>query len=143
RLPPPLRGRHPRRRRPAARGRRAPPPAGRDQVDAARRRPSPGGKSAKRPTGPEQIIRRTSNGRLQISHVREGCWSSESEADFLARLRATGNFDASARAVGFRHSSLYRRMDDWPAFARDCRAALDAAEALLAYRLVAHAHALL
>lgn len=91
----------------------------------------------------EQIIRRTSNGRLQISHVRDGCITSAVEADFLARLRATGNFDASARAVGFQPSSFYRRLDEWPAFAHDCRAALDAAEVMLDYRLVAHAHALL
>jgi hypothetical protein len=91
----------------------------------------------------EQIIRRTSNGRLQISHVRDGCITSAVEADFLARLRATGNFDASARGVGFQPSSFYRRIDDWPVFARDCRAALDAADVMLDYRLVAHAHALL
>jgi hypothetical protein len=101
------------------------------------------GKAEKGPTRPEQIIRRTSNGRLQISHVRDGCWTSEVEADFLARLRATGNFDATAKAVGFYPSSLYRRMDQWPAFARDCRDALDAAEVMLDFRLVAHAHALL
>ena len=91
----------------------------------------------------EQIIRRTSNGRLQISHVRDGCINSAVEADFLARLRATGNFDASARAIGFQPSSFYRRMEDWPAFARDCRDALEAADVMLDYRLVAHAHALL
>jgi hypothetical protein len=97
----------------------------------------------KRPTRREQIIRRTSNGRLQISHVRDGCVTSAVEADFLARLRATGNFDASARAIGFQPSTFYRRIDDWPAFARACREALDAAEVMLDYRLVAHAHALL
>ncbi|HTU10234.1 MAG TPA: hypothetical protein VMG08_04980 [Allosphingosinicella sp.] len=101
------------------------------------------GKAAKRPTRPEQIIRRASNGRLQISHVRDGCWTSEVEADFLGRLRATGNFDVSARATGFQPSSLYRRIDEWPAFARACREALDAAEVMLDHRLVAHAHALL
>lgn len=106
----------------------------------------PGGDGPPDDTPPnrrEQIIRRTSNGRLQISHVRDGCISSTVEADFLARLRATGNFDASACAVGFQPSSFYRRLDDWPAFARDCRAALEAAEVMLDYRLVAHAHALL
>jgi hypothetical protein len=103
--------------------------------------PDPG--PEKRPTRPEQIIRRTSNGRLQISHVRDGCVTAAVEAEFLARLRATGNFDASARAIGFQPSSFYRRMDDWPAFARDCRAALKAAEVMLDFRLVAHAHALL
>jgi hypothetical protein len=104
---------------------------------------SPKGRPEKRPAQPEQIIRRTSNGRLQISHVRDGCWSSAVEAEFLARLRATGNFDVSARAVGFQPSSVYRRRDEWPAFARACREALDAAEVMLDYRLVAHAHALL
>jgi hypothetical protein len=91
----------------------------------------------------EPVIRRTSNGRMQISYVREGGWTSDIEADFLARLRATGNFDASARAVGFQPSSVYRRMEQWPAFAQACREALDAAEVQLDFKLVAHAHALL
>lgn len=103
----------------------------------------PDARPEKHPTRREQIIRRTSNGRLQISHVRDGCVTSAVEADFLARLRATGNFDASARAIGFQPSTFYRRIDDWPAFARACREALDAAEVMLDYRLVAHAHALL
>ena len=89
------------------------------------------------------VIRKTSNGRTQISHVRDGGWTAAIEADFLARLRATGNFDASARAVGFQPSSVYRRLGQWPAFAQDCREALDQAEVQLDYKLVAHAHALL
>jgi uncharacterized protein (DUF2237 family) len=103
--------------------------------------PPPGPKRPR--TGPEPVIRRTSNGRTQISHVREGFWTSEMEAEFLTHLRATGNFSASARAVGFDPTSLYKRLDKWPAFARDCKEALDEASARLDYRLVAHAHALL
>jgi hypothetical protein len=91
----------------------------------------------------EQAIRRTSNGRTQISYVREGGWTSKIEAAFLARLRETGNFDASAWAVGFNPRTLYTRIDQWAAFARDCAEALEAASVQLDYTLVAHAHALL
>jgi hypothetical protein len=120
-----------------------PPPV---EVKAMPPDEAPGGDRTPEPnkaTAREPVIRRTSNGRMQISYVREGCWTSAIEADFLARLRATGNFDASARAVGFCPSSVYRRMDDWPAFAQACRDALLAAEIQLDYKLVAHAHALL
>ena len=102
--------------------------------------PEPGDKKA---WAPEPVIRRTSTGRTQISYTHEGEWTSEAEAEFLARLRVTGNFGACARAVGFNQTTLYRRMDKWPAFAADCRAALDEASTRLDYKLVAHAHALL
>jgi len=95
------------------------------------------------PAEPEQVIRKTSNGRLQISHVREGGWTSETEEKFLARLRETGNFDASAWAVNFNPRGLYTRLRQWPAFARDCAEALEEASVKLDYRLAAHAHALL
>ena len=97
----------------------------------------------KRPANGEPVIRRTSNGRTQISHVREGGWTAAAEADFLALLRETGNFDWSARAVGFNPVTLYRRQEEWPAFARGCCEALEQAEVRLNYRLVAYAHALL
>ena len=96
-----------------------------------------------KPERPRQVIRRTSNGRTQISHVREGCWTAEIEEAFLARLRATGNLERSARAVGFHPGTVYRRLREWPAFAEACRAALDDASVMLDYRLVAHAHSLL
>src|SRR5205085_53267 len=63
--------------------------------------------------------------------------------EFLALLRATGNFAASARAIGFQPASLHQRAEKWPAFGRDCRAAQDAADVQLDYALVAHAHMLL
>jgi hypothetical protein len=101
-------------------------------------------KGEKRKQGrPQAVIRRTSNGRLQITLAREGQVTAEIEADFLARLRATGNFNASARAIGFEPHSLYDRYRKWAAFARDCDAALDAASVQLDFTLVAHAHALL
>jgi hypothetical protein len=92
---------------------------------------------------PEHVIRRTSNGRVQIALAREGDMTAEIEADFLARLRATGNFCGSARAVGFQPNSLFERMRKWPAFARDCAQALEEASVQLDYKLAAHAHALL
>ena len=67
----------------------------------------------------------------------------EQEAQFLALLRATGNFHASALAVGFQPASLHQRARRWPAFERACDAALDEAGIDFNYKLVAHAHRLL
>lgn len=98
----------------------------------------------KRPqTRPEPVIRRTSTGRLQLTLALDGHWTSEIEADFLARLRATGNFRRSALAVGFQPASVIDRTRKWAAFASDCRRALEEASVKLDYALVAHAHALL
>ena len=94
-----------------------------------------------RPAEPEPVIRRAGNGRLQIGHVPEGGVTAAAEAEFLALLRETGNFDGSAHATGFWPSTFYRRRDEWPAFARDCREALEQAGVRLEYRLIAHAHA--
>ena len=101
----------------------------------------PGG--GEEPAAAEPVIRRTSNGRTQISYVHEGNWTGAAEAGFLARLRLTGNIGASARSVGFSAGAVYRRIALWPAFARDVEDALDEAEARLDHRLVAYAHALL
>ncbi len=92
---------------------------------------------------PQPVIRRTSNGKAQIALAREGHMTAESEAEFLALLRATGNFAASARAIGFQPASLHQRAEKWPAFGRACREAQDAADVQLDYALVAHAHMLL
>lgn len=100
-------------------------------------------RGTKRPANHEPVIRRAASGRLQISHVPEGGWTSAIEADFLELLRNSGNFEWSASAVGFTPGAVYKRRDEWPAFARDCRAALEEADIRLEYRLVAHAHALL
>jgi hypothetical protein len=97
----------------------------------------------RKPSQPEPVLRRNSKGRMQVTLTREGHWTSEIEADFLARLRATGNFDACARAVGFQPNSVHERERVWAAFARDCDRALEEASVRLTYRLAAHAHALM
>jgi hypothetical protein len=104
--------------------------------------PPPGG-GKRKPAEREPVLRRTSNGRMQVSYVRDGGWTSVHEADFLARLSETGNFEASARAVGFHPNTVYRRIAQWPAFARACDEALQTASVRLDYTLIAHAHALL
>jgi len=91
----------------------------------------------------EPVIRRNSRGRHQVTFAREHHWTADIEADFLARLAATGNFDASARAVGFSPTAVHERTRKWPAFKQDCDEALEAADVRIGYRLVAHAHALL
>jgi hypothetical protein len=105
------------------------------------RLPRPGPK--RKPQERGHVIRRTRGGRAQIALAHEGHMTAESEADFLARLRATGNFHRSALATGFQPASLHQRMRQWPAFARDCEQALDEASVQLDYELVAHAHSLL
>jgi hypothetical protein len=93
--------------------------------------------------GPEPVLRRNSKGLMQVTLTLEGHWTSRSEVDFLARLAATGNFDACARAVGFQPATAKERLGKWPAFARDCERALAEADVMLTYRLTAHAHALM
>lgn len=91
----------------------------------------------------EPVLRRNSRGRMQVTLTREGHWTSRIEADFLARLAATGNFDACAVAVGFQPASVHERVRKWPAFARECERALAEADVALTYRQVAYAHALM
>ena len=97
----------------------------------------------KPPSEPEPVLRRNARGRMQVTLTREGHWTSVIECDFLARLAATGNFDACALAVGFQPATVHQRVRKWPAFARDCERALAEADIALTYRLTAHAHALL
>lgn len=102
-------------------------------------RPGPKRKPEKR----ELVIRRARGGRVQIALAHEGHMTAEIEADFLARLRATGNFRGSALALGFQPASLFERARRWPAFAKACDEALAEASIQLDYALVAHAHKLL
>jgi hypothetical protein len=92
---------------------------------------------------PEPVLRRNSQGRMQVTMTLEGHWTSVIECDFLARLAATGNFDACALAVGFQPATVHQRVKAWPAFARDCARSLAEADVHLTYKLVAHAHALM
>jgi hypothetical protein len=97
----------------------------------------------RKPSRPQPVIRRNSQGRMQVTFAREGEWTEEIEDDFLARLRATGNFHRCALAVGFQPASVRERVKKWPAFARAVDSALEEASAMLDYKLVAYAHALL
>jgi hypothetical protein len=96
----------------------------------------------RRQARPEPTIRIGMHNRAQIVLTQSGRWTADIEADFLARLRLTGNFDASARAVGFQPCSVADRVAKWPAFKRDCDEAYEVADVHLRYRLVSHAHAL-
>lgn len=102
--------------------------------------PEPGAKA--KPARREPVIRRNRAGRLQLVLTREGDWNSDVEARFLAHLRRSGAFLAAARAVGFHFTSIYERLRQWPAFARDVEEALSEADVKLEYELVGHAHAL-
>ena len=99
----------------------------------------PGPKKVPKERG--HVIRRTSSGRVQIALARECEMTAEQEAEFLERLRATGNFSGSARAMGFQPASLFQRARKWPAFQAACDAALEEASVRLDYELVAYAHA--
>ena len=103
--------------------------------------PEPAAKS--KPAWREPVIRRNRAGRLQLALTREGDWNSDVESRFLAHLRRSGAFLAAARAVGFHFTSIYERMRQWPALARDVDEALREADVTLEYALVGHAHALL
>ena len=67
------------------------------------------------------MIRRTSNGRLQITLARDGHMTAEIEADFLARLQGDREFQRLGAGDRLRARSLYDRYRKWAAFARDLR----------------------
>lgn len=82
-----------------------------------------------------QAIRRTSNGRYQLTAVPKGQWTRRTEDRFFAHLRETGNISASARAVGSDKSSVFERYRKWPGFARRWEEVLDETSATLEFRL--------
>jgi hypothetical protein len=85
--------------------------------------------------GEFSTIRRCRNGRVQIIAVGPGRWSLSVEDRFLAHLERCGNVEASARAVGFAGTDIFRRRRQWPAFASRMEEALDDAEVRLEFRL--------
>lgn len=80
-------------------------------------------------------IRRGKKGRLQMVVAGKGKWTAKIEAEFLERLRESGNVRAAARAVGFAESSVWGRRRQWPAFAEAMEAVLEEAELALEYRI--------
>lgn len=87
---------------------------------------------------PFEVVRRGSNGRLQIAAAGKGRWSGHIEQAFVDHLRRTGNLSASARAAGFSLNSVLDRRRRCPGFARRIEEALEDAEIELEFRLVAH-----
>jgi hypothetical protein len=88
------------------------------------------------PAEGEKVIRRTSNGRMQIAAARPGQWTASTDKAFFALLRQTGNLSATARAVGFDVSSVWERYRKWPAFAREWERTLEEASLELEFRLL-------
>ena len=85
-----------------------------------------------------QTLRRCRNGRVQIIAVGPGRWSKRVEDRFLAILGRCGNVEASARAVGFAGTDIFRRRRQWPGFARRLAEALDEADVRLEFRLACY-----
>lgn len=82
-----------------------------------------------------QAIRRTSNGRYQLTAVPKGQWTRRTEDRFFAYLRESGNISAAARSVGSDKSSVFRRYREWPGFARRWEEVLDEASVAVEFRL--------
>ncbi len=85
-----------------------------------------------------QTLRRCRYGRVQIIAVGPGRWSKRVEDRFLAVLGQCGNVEASARAVGFAGTDIFRRRRQWPGFARRMDEALEEADVRLEFRLACH-----
>ena len=82
-----------------------------------------------------QAIRRTSNGRYQLTAVPKRHWTKRTEDEFFGYLRETGNISAAARSVGSDKSSVFRRCRKWPGFARRWDEVLEEASMTLEFRL--------
>jgi hypothetical protein len=115
----------------------APPPAGPQPLSL----PEPAAKA--KPARRNPVIRRSRSGRFQLALPREEEWNCEAEARFLAHLRQSGNFVASARAVGFHFTTVYDHLRQDPAFAREVDEVLGELDVKLEYELIAWAGALL
>lgn len=82
-----------------------------------------------------QTLRKRRDGRVQIIAVGPGRWSKRIEDRFLAILSQCGNVEASARAVGFAGTDIFRRQRQWPGFARRMEEAHQEADVRLEFRL--------
>lgn len=89
---------------------------------------------------PFEVLRRGSHGRLQLVAAGARRWTGRIENRFLALLRRTGNFSASARAVGFSDNHVWERRRNWPGFARRIDEVLEEAEIVLEFRLARQAN---
>jgi hypothetical protein len=85
---------------------------------------------------PFEVIRRGPRGRLQLVAAGTKRWTGRIENRFIAELRRTGNFSASARSVGFSDNHVWERRRKWPGFARRIDEVLEDAEIELELRLM-------
>ena len=85
------------------------------------------------------VIRRGRGGRLRVMAAGRRWWTERHDALFLARLRATGNVAASARATGFTPKTAWNRRERLPGFARAMDEARDDADLALEYQCLAQA----
>lgn len=86
---------------------------------------------------PVVVVKRGSNGRLQLQKAGGKRWSRAVEDRFFATLTVCGNIAASARAVGFSKSCVDQRRRKWPDFARRMEEVLDDAEVEIEFRVAA------
>lgn len=96
-----------------------------------------------RAPNPLQTIKRSAAGRTQLQAVRASQWNARDDAAFFARLEATGNVSASARAIGRNPNTAWRRRRECPAFAKRLETALEDAEVRLEHGLVHYANTLI
>lgn len=82
---------------------------------------------ALRTAGGEPHLVRLKDGSLQLRRARAGWMTPAAETRFLQALEGSANNRMSAAAIGFAHTTLYRRRARSPAFAEAARAALDTA----------------
>jgi hypothetical protein len=82
---------------------------------------------AMRTTGGEPHLVHRKDGSLQLRRARPGWMTPAAETRFLQALEGSANLRMSSAAIGFAHTTLYRRRNRSPAFADAARAALAAA----------------
>jgi hypothetical protein len=86
---------------------------------------------------PVVVVKRSSNGRVQLQKAGEKRWSRAVEDRFFATLAMCGNISASARAVGFSQSCIDQRRRKYPEFEARLQETLDDAELEIEFRMAA------
>ena len=86
------------------------------------------------------VVRRGIGGRLRLMAAGRRWCEDRHDPVFLGHLAATGNVEASARAVGFTKKVAYDRRKARPDFAAGWVEALELADVHLNGRLIAEAH---
>ncbi|HEX2763215.1 MAG TPA: hypothetical protein VHM92_05135 [Allosphingosinicella sp.] len=88
--------------------------------------PPPDPKALRTVGGEPHLVHRK-DGTLQLRRARTGWMTPAAETRFLQALEGSANVRMSSAAIGFAHTTLYRRRTRSPAFAEATSAALDTA----------------